>query len=271
MEIGASHLLDATSISHPVALSHSPSISSMSAAPEVEFLYGINPAFEVVRAGRRTVNAAFLNDAARANPRLKRLSSLLRRGDIPVEWTGKDRLFRLCRHREHQGVVLQVGRYPYCPYRELFDARRLLLLDNVEDPQNVGAILRSAEVFGFHSVLLAVRGVPPVYPSVVKASAGACEFLRISRQLGANKAFRRSRESGYVVIALDAKGDRELEEIDEFADRKLMLVVGGEDRSVGQYILRRADYVVRLWQHGRVNSLNASVAAGIAMFVLSSN
>ena len=242
----------------------------MPAPSEVEFLYGINPAFEVVRADRRTVNAAFLNDAARGNPRLKRLSAFLQRRHIPVEWTSRERLFRLCRHREHQGVVLQVGRYPYCPYGKLFDARRLLLLDNVEDPQNVGAILRSAEVFGFHSVLLAARGVPPVYPSVVKASAGACEFLSISRQLGANNAFRRSRENDYVVIALDAKGDCDLGDLIELADRKVMLVVGGEDRSVGQYILQRADYVVRLRQHGRVNSLNTSVAAGIAMFALAS-
>lgn len=237
---------------------------------EAEFLYGINPAFEVVRAGRRVVSAAYLNEGARANPRLKRLSTLIQHGDIPMEWTSRDRLFRLCQHREHQGVVLRVGGYPYCPYKELFEARRLILLDNIEDPQNVGAILRSAEVFGFHSVFLAAKGVPPVYPSVVKASAGASEFLRISRQLGANNAFRRCQENGYIVIALDTKGDHDLGGMVELAHRKVLLVVGGEDRSVGQYILRRADYVVHLQQHGRVNSLNASVAAGIAMFAFSS-
>lgn len=236
----------------------------------VEFLYGINPAFEVVRAGRRVVSAAYLNERARDNPRLKRLSALIRHSNIPMEWTSRDRLFRLCQHREHQGVVLQAECYPYCPYEELFEARWLLLLDNVEDPQNVGAILRSAEVFGFHSVFLAAKGVPPVYPSVVKASAGACEFLRISRQLGANNALRRCQENGYIVVALDAKGDHDLREMVELAHRKVLFVVGGEDRSVGQYILQRAQYVVQLQQHGRVNSLNASVAAGIAMFTFAS-
>ncbi len=173
----------------------------------------------------------------------------------------------LSQSRDHQGVVLKTGLYPYTATDDLWDADRLLLLDNIEDPHNVGAILRSAEIFGFHAVLLSKRGVPEVYPSVVKVSAGATEFLRISKEHSANQYAQAAREKAYRIVALDAKGDCDLRTAAaESAGQRLLLVIGGEDKSVGQYILNMADRVARIEQHGRINSLNASVAASIAMF-----
>ena len=170
--------------------------------------------------------------------------------------------------RDHQGVVLKTSLYPYAEFVELLGMPRMLLLDNVEDPHNVGAILRSAEVFGFTSACLPKKGVPEVYPSVVKVSTGATEFMKICCNDSANGYARKVAEAGYRIVALDMSGKSTLQEVAAANHQKLLLVIGGEDRSVGQFILNMAEDVVGIEQQGRVNSLNASVAAGIAMFAL---
>ena len=233
-----------------------------------EYIYGINPAFEVLRAKRRKVYGAWLNQSARDKPRMQKLVRLLEQNESPIEWAEKGRLIQLSTSRDHQGVVLKTSLYPYTPFENLLERPRILLLDNIEDPQNVGAILRSSEVFGFHDVCLPTRGVPEVYPSVVKVAAGATEFMQIARELSANQYARKAAEAGYQIVALDMNGSATMEAVREADPKKLMLVIGGEDKSVGQFILNMADHVVGIPQSGRVNSLNASVAAGIAMYAL---
>jgi len=233
-----------------------------------EHIYGTNPAFEVLRAKRRKVYGAWLNQSARDKPRMKKLVRLLEQNEVGFEWVEKGRLIQLSKSTDHQGVVLKTSLYPYTPKNELFNHQRLLLLDNIEDPHNVGAVLRSAEVFGFHGVCLPTRGVPEVYPSVVKVSAGATEFMQIARDASANQYARKAAETGYQIVALDMNGSATMEAVREADPKKLMLVIGGEDKSVGQFILNMADHVVGIPQSGRVNSLNASVAAGIAMCAL---
>jgi 23S rRNA (guanosine2251-2'-O)-methyltransferase len=235
-----------------------------------EFLYGLNPAFEVLRGNRRQISEAFLGQRAKNNPRLQKLATLLEARSVPVQWADRGKLTQIAGSGEHQGAVLAVSPYPYASSHEIFSTNeRLLLLDNIEDPQNLGAILRSAEVFGFASVLLPLKGVPGIYPSVVKASAGATEHLRIARDHNAIAYFRAARADGFTVLALDAGGGESLREAARNTKGKILLVIGGEDKSVGRYILNNADLVARICQTGRVNSLNASVAAGVAMHELS--
>lgn len=238
--------------------------------PSREYIYGINPAFEVVRAGKRHVYEAYLNKAALNQPRMKKLSQYLDKMNIPIQWVDKGRVIDLSGSKEHQGVVLKTKPYPYVPSETLWNRLRILLLDNVEDPHNVGGILRSAEIFGFNTVLLSIKGVPEIYPSVVKVSAGATEFLDIAKDATSNAYVQTAKEKGYQVIALDENGKTDIREIQTKLTEKSLVVIGGEDRSVGQYILNNADIVASIHQKGRINSLNASVAAGIALFVLKS-
>jgi len=238
------------------------------APSSIEFLYGLNPCFEALRAHRRKFHNAFINDATRESPRLKKLVDVLERNDIPVSYVDRGRLTQLCGSDEHQGAVIRSSTYPYASWESLFGPDRLLLLDNVEDPHNVGAILRSAEIFGFNGVFLPVKGVPDVYPSVVKVSAGAAEFMQIAREKDSNRYAREAKERGYKILALDAAGKTMLDSLGGMPGEKILLVVGGEDRGVGQFILNMADAIVSIEQCGHVNSLNASVAAGIAMHSL---
>lgn len=238
------------------------------AKPSREYIYGINPVFEVVRAGRRTLYEAYLNQTASKQPRIKKLSQYLERMDIPIQWVDKGRLNELASSRDHQGAVLKAKPYPYQASETFWGRPRILLLDNVEDPHNVGGILRSAEIFGFHTILLSSKGVPDIYPSVVKVSAGATEFLDIAKDASANKYVQSAKEKGYQVIALDGSGETDIQEVCGKLSGNVLVVIGGEDRSVGQFILNQADFVAAIPQKGRINSLNASVAAGIALFAL---
>jgi len=230
------------------------------------FLYGLNPAFEVLRANRRPIHRAYMADSKTRNPRLQKLRALLDRKKIPIESADRGLLQQLCNQREHQSIVLEAGPYPYVPLEKLLAQNNLILLDNIEDPQNVGAVLRSAEAFGYSGVLIPTRGVPPVLPSVVKASSGASEYLQICYTSTANRYLRAAQKLGFHTIALDTKGDVDLNHLSFPLDSKILLVIGGENRSVGKYILDSSDQVVRIPQAGHINSLNASASAAIAMY-----
>jgi 23S rRNA (guanosine2251-2'-O)-methyltransferase len=240
----------------------------MSAQSETEYVYGLNPAFELLLSGRRAVYRATVNSSSASAPRMKKLLELLAKRGVPCELVEKGRLFDLCRSHDHQGVVLAVDGYPYATLEDMLGEPRILLLDNIEDVHNVGAILRSAEVFGYRAVCLPARGTPGVYPSVVKISAGASEHLLIAHNRSANQYARAAAEAGYSIAVLDAKGDVELAELARQPFERMMLVIGGEDKSVGQFILNMADCVVRIGQRGRIGSLNASVSAAIALHAL---
>ncbi|MGI6394671.1 MAG: 23S rRNA (guanosine(2251)-2'-O)-methyltransferase RlmB [bacterium] len=239
------------------------------AKSSVEYIYGLNPCFEVIRGGKRKIFKLYVGEKNLNNPRIKKLISFAQTKKIEYEQVTKERLHQLSKTTEHQGVVLKTSLYKYCELETVLEGEKVLLLDNVEDPHNVGAILRSAEILGFHSILLPVKGVPEVYPSVVKVSAGASEHLNIVKESASNVYLRKLQENhGYTVIALDGKGTHSLEEVKNANLKKILLVVGGEDKSVGQFILNKADFVVSIKQFGKINSLNASVAASVAMFVL---
>ena len=235
---------------------------------ESSIVYGVNPAFEVLRAGRRSVIEGYLNRSSADNPRLRKLAALLESRRIPYRLVEKGQLIDLSGTRDHQGVVLLAQPYPYVPFAELVGKRRLVLLDNIEDPHNVGAIIRSAEVLGFDGLLLPRRGTPGILPSVLKASAGAGEFLPIAINCSANQYIKIAKEEGYHIAVLDARGETTLEELQRRLPDRLLLVVGGEEKGAGQFIVNEAHDVVSIPRRGKVDSLNASVAAGIALAAL---
>lgn len=236
---------------------------------KTEVIYGINPVGELISSGRRKMSRFWLCKGTEKNPRLQRLAAALERRDIPSEWVDKGRLIHIANTRDHQGIAVECEAYPYVQFDAIADESRLLLLDNIEDPHNMGAILRSAEIFGFKNILLPMRGVPEIYPSVVKVSAGATEYLQITRSANANQYIKRLQQRNCRIVALDGGGKTPMEELSTDWEGPLCLVIGGENKSVGQFILNTAEYVVRISQQGKINSLNASVAAGVAMHAFS--
>lgn len=239
------------------------------AKSSVEYVYGINSCFEVVRGGRRKIYQGYLNEKQQNNQRIKKLAEFLAKKSIPFDWVSRERLNQLSGSTENQGAVMRTSVFKYAELTDILDSKRVLLFDNVEDPHNVGAILRSAEIFGFDSILMPVRGVPEIYPSVIKVSAGASEHLKIVRESSSNVYVKKLQENhGFTVVSLDGAGKTSLEEVRAVKPEKILLVIGGEDKAVGQYIINSSDFVVSIPQFGKINSLNAAVAASIAMFVL---
>jgi len=231
-----------------------------------EFLYGTHPVHEALVAAKRPARELLLDERS-GDARLKPLEQAAAKRGVPVRRTNKQVLFEACGSKQHQGAVLRTVAFPYSPLDDsVFERPRLLLLDNIEDPRNTGAILRSAEIFGFTTILLPMRGTSEIYPSVAKTSAGATEYLDIVRAANSNRYVQRAREVGYRIVALDMHGKVRLSDIPRQDVRPLLLVIGGEDKRIGQFILNEADAVASIPQHGRVTSLNASVAAGIALY-----
>jgi 23S rRNA (guanosine2251-2'-O)-methyltransferase len=237
------------------------------AKPSREYIFGLNPAFEVLRAGRRKIFGATLAEGAAPHSKINDLARDLEQRSIPVERAGRERILQLAENKEHQGVVLKTSPYPYTPFAEI-RGTRILLLDRLEDPNNVGALIRSAEVFGFHDILLSEKGTPEIYPSIVKVSVGATEHVRIAKDHASPDYARQLHDRGFSIVALDAAGTVALETIKPGPGQPLLLVVGGEAAAVDPLILKMADTVARIDQKGAVNSLNAAIAGSIALFLL---
>lgn len=235
-----------------------------------ETIYGIHPVREALRTGRRPSVELQLDQKA-PGERFRPLVALANQAGVRVHTCSRHDLFLSCGSKQHQGAVLVSSSFPYTPLTdEIFERPRLLLLDNIEDPRNAGAILRSAHLFGFQTILLPLKGGTGIYPSVVKTSAGASEHLDVVRAANSTKYFQRARKTGYRTVVMDMKGDVPLRDVPVDDPRPLLLVMGGEDKRVGRFLLNEADIVARVPQHGGVNSLNVSVAAGIALYHFSS-
>lgn len=233
---------------------------------DLDALYGVHPVIEALKAGRRSIREILVDEKA-AGDRFREHRHWAEKQNIRVHACSKHDLFEACGTRQHQGIVLLGSPFPYSPLSDaVFEQPRLLMLDNLEDPRNTGAVLRSADLFGFHTILLPRKGGAGIYPSVVKTSAGACEHLNVIREANSTTYFKRAQSAGYRVVALDAEGTMDLQDVPHDDPRPLLLILGGEDKRIGQYLLNSADIVARIPQTGHVNSLNASVAAGIALY-----
>lgn len=233
-----------------------------------EYLYGVNPVSEAILAGTRVVHCVYVAQGTENNPRMRKLVSDAKYRGIAISWRSRAEIGEAAGTKESQGVVAECDSFPYTPYADILGAPRMVLLDNIEDPRNLGAIMRTCEVLGWGNVLLPRSGGALVMPSVAKTAAGACEYLKIAVNCSSNQYVKIALENGYVIAALDGAGKSSLEEVAASKPEKLLLVVGGEDSGVGQFIKMNATHVCAIPQKGHVNSLNASVAAALALYAL---
>jgi 23S rRNA (guanosine2251-2'-O)-methyltransferase len=195
----------------------------------------IESAFEVIRAGRRNGEPGVFERVGRADPRLKETGSLLHRNNIPVEWVEKGRCGICRRAKKNQGVVLKCSAYPYVPFEELLAAERIMLLDNVEDPHNVGASC-AVRRFRIQACGAPMKNVPDIYPSSVKVSAGAT-ISADQQGIQCHTVCEAVEGIGFSVAALVWFRNGDVRERHPKFPGVLALVIGGEDKGVGQFIL----------------------------------
>ncbi len=238
----------------------------------VQSLYGRNAVREALRAARRTFYRLLLAEGMRRDEGVRELYRLASERGCPVEEQPRGAIARAARSGEHQGVVLEAGPYPYVDLDEILAAVReagnealVLVLDRVQDPQNLGTLLRTAEAAGVQGVVLPEREAAGVSPAVVKASAGACEHLAIARVTNLARALATLQKAGLWAIGLETDAQATLyTEIDW--DRPLALVVGSEGFGLRRLIRERCDSLARLPMRGQVASLNAAVAGSVALY-----
>ena len=188
---------------------------------------------------------------------------------IAVAHRGRAELDRLSEGARHQGVVALADDYPFHELDDLIERKEhpvaLVALDQVTDPQNLGAIVRSAVTMGFDGLILQKHRAAGITASVVRASAGATEHAAIARVTNLQRALLSLAEAGLEIIGLDAAGELSIRDLPP-SGRGRVLVVGSEGKGLRRMVRERCDMVVHIPQEGPMDSLNASVAAAIAMY-----
>jgi 23S rRNA (guanosine2251-2'-O)-methyltransferase len=241
------------------------------AGEAAEFVAGRNPVVESLRAG---VPAAVLYVGARAqhDERVAEAIALAAGRGVPVLEVGLAELDRLTGGAVHQGLALRVRAYDYAHPDDLLaraaDAAELPLiaaLDGVTDPRNLGAVVRSAAAFGAHGVVVPARRGAGVTAGAWKASAGALARVPVARAPNLARALQSYRQAGVFVAGLDAAGDTVIRDL-ELASAPLVLVIGSEGRGLSRIVAQACDVLVRIPIAARTESLNAGVAAGIALY-----
>jgi 23S rRNA (guanosine2251-2'-O)-methyltransferase len=237
-----------------------------------EIIYGRNPVYECLRAGRRDVFGVMIAQRAKAQGTLAEIVALADRRGASVRRVDRQQLDKLGKHINHQGVVAEVSGYPYVDFDAILteaaergDPPWILLLDCLQDPQNLGTLLRTAEIVGVHGVVLPARRSAGVTPAVVSASSGASEYLRVAQVTNLVRAMEALKERDVWIAGLEDVTDaRELWQAD--LGGALGLVVGSEGQGIRRLVRETCDFCVRLPMRGQINSLNAAVAGSVALY-----
>jgi 23S rRNA (guanosine2251-2'-O)-methyltransferase len=228
-------------------------------------IFGRNAVREALRAGR-PLNKIILAHGTRP-PVRRELSALARHQSVPVQEVDRARLDALAPGASHQGIIALAAEQAYVEVEELLAGggiRLIIVLNEIQDPHNLGAILRTAEAAGCAGAVIPARRAVGITPAVVKASAGAVSHLPVARVANIARALRYFKDHGWWVVGADPAGEKVYWEAD--LQGSLVLVIGGEDRGLGQVVRKECDYLVRLPMFGRVGSLNASVAAALLLY-----
>ena len=235
-----------------------------------EWIYGRNPVYEVIRAKRRQVFQLWVAEGAQEKGRLKEIIQTCRSKNLPIKYIPRHKLDKL--GQPHQGLALEVSGYLYSPLDEMFSLAQnageppfFLLLDTLQDPQNLGSLLRTAEAVGVHGVLLPLKRTATVTPAVVAASSGASEHLLIG-QMNLAQTIASLKQNDIWVIGLD--GGPESQPASQVnLNGPIALVVGNEGQGMRRLVRESCDVLIRLPMMGKIESLNAAVAGSVVLYL----
>ena len=236
----------------------------------MEVLYGLHPVEEAVRSGSRRLDSVLLS-RERGDAKLERLAELCRTAGIRVSLEPRDQLTRISRTDAHQGVVALVRERAFLTIEDLLAAkpgvssnRFFLALDGVEDPHNLGALLRTADGAGVDGVIIPERRSAPVTATVAKTSAGASEHVRIARVTNLVRSLEQMKQANIWVLGLDERGTPDYTDFDFRTD--CVLVLGREGAGLHDLVKKTCDHLLRIPMAGAVSSLNVSVAGAVVMY-----
>ncbi|HHM23626.1 MAG TPA: 23S rRNA (guanosine(2251)-2'-O)-methyltransferase RlmB [Bacteroidetes bacterium] len=232
-------------------------------------LFGVNPVRAAI-AAKRPIEKILISTSAHRSRFTDLLKEARERG-IPVQFVPADALAKRAGTHNHQGIIAVVAEITPISLEELIEMCQskekhplITVLDGIEDPHNLGAILRSAEAAGFCGAVVPKRHTSPLSPAVAKASAGAIEYLPIAKVENLTQALRRLKEQGFWIVGTDSSAEMPYWQLS--VDLPLAVVIGSEGKGIRRLVKEHCDFLVRIPMVGKTESLNASVAAGILFF-----
>jgi 23S rRNA (guanosine2251-2'-O)-methyltransferase len=236
---------------------------------EDELIAGKHPVQEALRSGR-AIHKIWIADQAQHHS-MQAIAAEARRLGIVVQYVDKRKLDQMAGDVRHQGIVAQAAPLAYAALDDLLAAAQakgeppfILLLDEIEDPHNLGSILRTADCAGAHGVVIPKRRSAGLTAAVSKTSAGAVHHVPVARVANLAQTVDRLKEQGVWIAGADAAAPQSVYDADLTVP--LAIVIGNENRGIGRLIKEKCDFLLKLPMSGRINSLNASVAAGILMY-----
>ncbi len=234
-----------------------------------DVLIGRNAVIEAIRSGRG-INKLLIADGDKEGS-VKEVISLAKEQGIVIQFVERSKIEGIAGGLRHQGVLAYVAPVAYSDLETILQAAEtkgeapfLLLLDELEDPHNLGALLRTADATGVHGVLIPKRRSVPLTATVAKTSAGAVEYVPVARIGNIAQTLRKLKDKGFWVAGADMDGSQNYYEAD--LTGPLVLVVGSEGHGMSRLTKEQCDFIVKMPMVGKINSLNASVAGSILMY-----
>lgn len=234
-----------------------------------EILYGRNPVIEALKSGV-SVNKLLIAQGDNSGS-MKVILSLARERQLVYQTVDKKKLDDICGHKNHQGVVMYISAGEYADVSDILDRAReknespfILILDEIQDPHNLGAMIRTAEACGVHGIIIPKRRSVQLTGAVAKASAGALAHMLIARVPNLPNVIDELKKEGVWIAGTDAGGDTEFFKAD--FKGPIGIVIGSEGYGIGELVRKKCDYIITIPMVGKVSSLNASVAAGLVMY-----
>ncbi len=236
-----------------------------------ERLYGRQPVREALRAGRRRFFSLTISKNLTKSPEVAEILSLAGKAGVPIDAVPRNRLEALAGSPHHQGVVLETSGYPYVPAGEVIDSASreslFLVLDHLQDPQNLGTLLRTSEAVGVSGVFVPDRRAASITPAVSKASAGAVEHLKIAMVGNVRRTLDDLKDAGVWIVGLEKVPEAVRYDARTW-DLPLAVVVGSEGKGMSRIVRETCDWLVYLPMKGRIDSLNAAVSGSVFLYAV---
>lgn len=233
-----------------------------------DYIIGKNPVIEALKS-ERDINKILIAEGSQSG-QMQQVIGMAKEANVMVQFVPRKKIDQLS-EGNHQGVVAQVAAYEYAEIDDLFAAAEkkneapfFMLLDEIEDPHNLGSIMRTADAAGAHGIIIPKRRAVGLTATVAKASTGAIEYIPVVRVTNMSRTIDELKERGVWIAGTDASGKEDYREFD--GTLPLGLVIGSEGKGMGRLIKEKCDFLLSLPMAGRVTSLNASVAASLLMY-----
>ena len=234
----------------------------------MDVLYGIHSVEEALRANSRSLDHLEIA-RDRHDQRLQTVIDKAREQGISLRFVPRDQLDRLARSKSHQGVVAVVAGKSYSELSDIVSTQRtkhtfIVVLDGIEDPHNLGALIRTADGSGADGIVIPERRAAAVNPTVAKTSAGATEHVKIARVVNLARTLDELKARNIWIVGLDERGGKNYDEVDYNID--CAIVLGAEGHGLHDLVRKKCDYLVSIPMLGQVPSLNVSVAGAVVMY-----